>query len=216
VSRAGEIVSAQRIYQADVDPRKEADGSGRHHQRRPRFRLHEADDELGVAERRRDKPRRLSAFRPSRPGAALSAKRDQDIRNRRRSCGASAHLRRPTTTNFVGQGRRLRAGRGASPLARNRVECVVNVPDEGGTDWLDVAERKEPRHERQTTGNRRRGEQWVWLTRGQLQSAGWQGLGINARRLIDFLMLEHMSHGLSSGTASSWRHGISSWRSAIG
>ena len=28
-----------------------------------------------------------------------------------------------------------------------------------------------------------------------LRSPAWQSLGINARRLIDFLMIEHMSHG---------------------
>ena len=34
---------------------------------------------------------------------------------------------------------------------------------------------------------------WVWLTRDLLRSDAWQGLGINARRLIDFLLIEHMN-----------------------
>lgn len=33
------------------------------------------------------------------------------------------------------------------------------------------------------------------LPRGLLQSAAWRSLSIHSRRLIDFLMLEHMSHG---------------------
>ena len=38
-------------------------------------------------------------------------------------------------------------------------------------------------------------EPFVWLTRELLRSAAWQSLGINARRFIDFLLLEHMNHG---------------------
>jgi hypothetical protein len=40
-----------------------------------------------------------------------------------------------------------------------------------------------------------KGQPWVWLTRDMLAGSAWQGLGINARRLIDFLLIEHMSHG---------------------
>jgi hypothetical protein len=40
-----------------------------------------------------------------------------------------------------------------------------------------------------------KGKPWIWLTRDMLKSPQWQGLSINARRLIDFLMIEHMSHG---------------------
>jgi hypothetical protein len=40
-----------------------------------------------------------------------------------------------------------------------------------------------------------KGKPWVWLTRDLLRSASWQGLGINARRLVDFLLIEHMNHG---------------------
>jgi hypothetical protein len=40
-----------------------------------------------------------------------------------------------------------------------------------------------------------KGQAWVWQTRDMLRSAKWQGLGINARRLIDFLMIENMNHG---------------------
>jgi hypothetical protein len=38
-------------------------------------------------------------------------------------------------------------------------------------------------------------EQFVKLTRGVLESDAWQGLGINARRFLDFLLLEHLKHG---------------------
>jgi hypothetical protein len=38
-------------------------------------------------------------------------------------------------------------------------------------------------------------EQFVMIPRSLLQSTAWRSLSIHARRLIDFLMLEHMSHG---------------------
>jgi len=37
-------------------------------------------------------------------------------------------------------------------------------------------------------------EPWIWLTRRMLESYAYQGLGINARRVLDFLMVEHMCH----------------------
>src|SRR5262245_50195821 len=39
------------------------------------------------------------------------------------------------------------------------------------------------------------GQQWVWLTREILCSDAWRSLSINARRLIEFLAIEHMSKG---------------------
>jgi hypothetical protein len=39
------------------------------------------------------------------------------------------------------------------------------------------------------------GQPWVWLTREVLASDAWRLLGINARRFIDFLLLEHMGKG---------------------
>ena len=39
------------------------------------------------------------------------------------------------------------------------------------------------------------GETFVKLTRDLLESEAWRSLGINARRFIDFLMLEHLRHG---------------------
>ena len=38
-------------------------------------------------------------------------------------------------------------------------------------------------------------EPFVMLPRSLLESPAWRGLGINARRLLDFLMLEHIKHG---------------------
>jgi hypothetical protein len=39
------------------------------------------------------------------------------------------------------------------------------------------------------------GEPWVWLTRELLISDAWRSQGINARRFVDFLLIEHMRHG---------------------
>jgi hypothetical protein len=38
------------------------------------------------------------------------------------------------------------------------------------------------------------GEPWTWLTRELLSSEAWRSLSINARRFIDFLLIEHMNH----------------------
>ncbi|MFO1163035.1 MAG: hypothetical protein U1E60_29655 [Reyranellaceae bacterium] len=43
------------------------------------------------------------------------------------------------------------------------------------------------------------GEPWVWLTRELMKSDAWRSRSINAVRLIDFLLVEHMAHG---GTAN--------------
>jgi len=37
-----------------------------------------------------------------------------------------------------------------------------------------------------------KGEPWFWMTREMLRSPHWQQLSINARRLVDFLLLENM------------------------
>jgi hypothetical protein len=36
---------------------------------------------------------------------------------------------------------------------------------------------------------------WVWQSRALRKSDAWRSAGINARRFIDFLFLEHMKHG---------------------
>jgi hypothetical protein len=36
---------------------------------------------------------------------------------------------------------------------------------------------------------------WVWQSRSLRQSDAWRSAGINAHRVIDFLLLEHMRHG---------------------
>ncbi len=41
------------------------------------------------------------------------------------------------------------------------------------------------------------GEPWVWVTRELLASDAWQGMSLTARRLLDFILIEHMNH---SGT----------------
>jgi hypothetical protein len=40
-----------------------------------------------------------------------------------------------------------------------------------------------------------KGGQFVKLPREVLESDAWRGLSINARRFLDFLMIEHMRHG---------------------
>jgi len=40
-----------------------------------------------------------------------------------------------------------------------------------------------------------KGEAFVKLPRDVLESASWRLLSINARRFLDFLMIEHMRHG---------------------
>ncbi len=37
-------------------------------------------------------------------------------------------------------------------------------------------------------------EPWVWLTRELLASVAWRARSINAVRLVEFLLVEHMSH----------------------
>jgi hypothetical protein len=38
-------------------------------------------------------------------------------------------------------------------------------------------------------------QSWVWQSRALRESDAWRSPGINARRFIDFLLLEHMKHG---------------------
>ena len=40
-----------------------------------------------------------------------------------------------------------------------------------------------------------KGEAFVKLPRDLLESTAWRSLSIHARRLIDFLLIEHMRHG---------------------
>ena len=45
-----------------------------------------------------------------------------------------------------------------------------------------------------------KGEPFVWLTRELLTSAAWREMSVSTRRLIDFLMVEHMNHaGTNNG-----------------
>ena len=44
------------------------------------------------------------------------------------------------------------------------------------------------------------GEAWVWLTRDLLESPAWNALSPNARKFIDFLLIEYMAHaGFENG-----------------
>ncbi len=39
-----------------------------------------------------------------------------------------------------------------------------------------------------------KGEPWCWLTRELLGSPAWRALSVNARKLMDFLLIEDMNH----------------------
>ena len=38
-------------------------------------------------------------------------------------------------------------------------------------------------------------QQWAWHPKDVLESPAWRLMGINARRLLDFLTIEHLNHG---------------------
>lgn len=38
------------------------------------------------------------------------------------------------------------------------------------------------------------GEQFGWITKNMFESPAWRALGINARKVLDRIMLEHLSH----------------------
>ncbi len=38
------------------------------------------------------------------------------------------------------------------------------------------------------------GEPWVWITANLLASCAWRGMTVNARRVLDRILLEHMAH----------------------
>ncbi len=40
-----------------------------------------------------------------------------------------------------------------------------------------------------------KGRPWVWVSLDLMDSEPWRSLTISARRLLDFLMIEHMQHG---------------------
>lgn len=52
-----------------------------------------------------------------------------------------------------------------------------------------------PRKRRQRPGGPPSGAPWVWLTAAMLGSPTYQALDANGRRVLDFLMLEHLAHG---------------------
>jgi hypothetical protein len=48
---------------------------------------------------------------------------------------------------------------------------------------------------RQTKRNRPpQGESWIWLTADMLESAAWRSMSLNARKIVDRLIVEHLAH----------------------
>ena len=39
------------------------------------------------------------------------------------------------------------------------------------------------------------GEAWIWLTKEMMKGSAWRSLGPNAKRAVEFLMVEWMEHG---------------------
>ncbi len=52
-----------------------------------------------------------------------------------------------------------------------------------------------PRRPQQSLNQPPTDQPWVWQSRALRESDAWRSAGINARRFIDFLSLEHMKHG---------------------
>lgn len=40
-----------------------------------------------------------------------------------------------------------------------------------------------------------KGKPWVWVTRELMLSTAWKSMAVNTRKLVDFLLVEHMSKG---------------------
>jgi hypothetical protein len=52
-----------------------------------------------------------------------------------------------------------------------------------------------PRRPAQSLNQPPTDQPWVWQSRALRESDAWRSAGINVRRFIDFLLLEHMKHG---------------------
>lgn len=56
------------------------------------------------------------------------------------------------------------------------------------------------------------GQPWVWVTSAMLGARTFRALGINARRILDFLMVEHASHaGRENGNLAAPYQQLAAW-----
>ena len=58
-----------------------------------------------------------------------------------------------------------------------------------------------------------RGESWIWLTRELLESPAWRALNPNARKLIDFLLVEYMA--MQARKTAPWWRRMNNWPSSV-
>jgi hypothetical protein len=72
--------------------------------------------------------------------------------------------------------------------------------------------RNTPRPGRTLSNGPPEGQPWFWITRAMLASSTFRALGIHARRILDLLLTEHMSHaGTENGNLGATYNQLEEW-----